>query len=385
MNCIKLLFLLQNIRKMKKLITLFIFAVIISAAKAQNDDNLIRTIEGKVINEITNEAVSYTNISIEDTFFGTASDENGYFELKIPEEMMTKQINFSAVGFKRKSFSVTSLLNRNYTIIKLKPQSYAIKDIDVEAKSKVLMRILRMASENIPYNFIGGPFNLTANYENEKIVDDTVSTYQNAEVIIYDKTGYRQPSKLNAFRMRKYEINKSEPDYRFSTGILNFDELLAMDWVRSASSILNPSLLKSFNLSMEEKPQTGNNTVWILSFSQPKPTLGGSDDFYATSFEGQITILQEDYSVKKIEGSVTSTKHNRQGKSLAVGNSNSDYYTDVSYDFEVSYSQLKPEIILLHKKYRHNGKKVEETSKLTIKQVEVTDVRKIADRDYFAE
>jgi len=365
--------------------TLYILLVIVSATKAQNNDNLIRTIEGKVINEITNEAVSYTNISIEDTFFGTASDEDGYFELKIPEEMMTKQINFSAVGFKRKSFSVTSLINRNYTIIKLKPQSYAIKDIDVEARSKVLMRILRMASENIPYNFIGGPFNLTATYENEKIVDDTVNTYQNAEVIIYDKTGYRQPSKLNAFRMRKYEINKSKPDYRFSTGILNFDELLAMDWVRSASSILNPSLLKSFNLSMEEKPLSGDNLVWILSFSQPKPTLAGSDDFYATSFEGQITILQEDYSVKKIEGYAKSTKHNRQGKSLAVGNSNSNYYTDVSYNFEVTYSQLKPEVILLHKKYRHNGKKVEETSKLTIKQVEVTNVKKIADRDYFAE
>ncbi len=370
---------------MQKLITLSILAVIISAAQAQKNDNLIRTIEGKVINEITNEAVSYTNISIEDTFFGTASDEDGYFELKIPEEMMTKQINFSAVGFERKSFSVTSLINRNYTIIKLKPQSYTIKDIDIAARSKVIIRILRMASENIPYNFIGGPLNLIANYENEKIIDDTVSTYQNAEVIIYDRIGYRQPSKLNAFRMRKYKINKSESDYRFSTGILNFDELLAMDWVRSASSILNPSLIKSFKLSMEERNLPGDNPAWILAFSQPDPTFAGSDDFYATSFEGQITILQDDYSVKKIEGSATSIKQNRQGKSLAVGNSNSDYYTDVSYNFEVTYSQLKPEVILLHKKYRHNGKKVEETSRLTIKQVEMTEVKKIADRDYFVE
>jgi hypothetical protein len=381
----KIIIFIKNISEMQKLITLSILAVIISAAQAQKNDNLIRTIEGKVINEITNEAVSYTNISIEDTFFGTASDEDGYFELKIPEEMMTKQINFSAVGFERKSFSVTSLINRNYTIIKLKPQSYTIKDIDIAARSKVIIRILRMASENIPYNFIGGPLNLIANYENEKIIDDTVSTYQNAEVIIYDRIGYRQPSKLNAFRMRKYKINKSESDYRFSTGILNFDELLAMDWVRSASSILNPSLIKSFKLSMEERNLPGDNPAWILAFSQPDPTFAGSDDFYATSFEGQITILQDDYSVKKIEGSATSIKQNRQGKSLAVGNSNSDYYTDVSYNFEVTYSQLKPEVILLHKKYRHNGKKVEETSRLTIKQVEMTEVKKIADRDYFVE
>jgi hypothetical protein len=364
---------------------LYIIILTALSAGAQNDNNALNKIEGKVVNEITNEAVAYTNISIEDTFFGTASDEEGSFELKIPGEMISKRINFSAVGFERKSFPVTSLLNRNYIIIKLKPQSYTIKDINIEARSKVLMRILRMASGNIPYNYIGGPFNLIANYENEKITDDTLRTYESAKVVIFDETGYADPSRLNAFQMRKYEITKPEPDYRFSSGIINFDELLALDWVRAATSVLDPSIIRTFKLSMEEESLINGDSAWIISFSQPDPTLSGSDDFYATSFEGQITILKDDYSVKKIEGTAKSTKHNRQGKSLAVGSSDTTHYTGVEYDFLVTYSELKPDLLFMHKKYNYGSKHIEETASLKITKVEMTDIKRIASRDYFVE
>ena len=369
---------------MLKILTFLLPLVMVFAINTRADDNVIQTVQGKVVNEVTNEAVAFTNISIEGTFYGTASDEDGYFELKIPQELTSGQLHFSAVGYKRSTFPVTSLINRNYTIIKLEPQSYNIEDVDIAARSKVLMRILRMASENIPYNFLGGPFNLLSKYENKKITDDTITVSQSAEVVICDKSGYKNPSKLNAFRMRKYKITKPEPDYRFSESVINFDELLELDWVRSASSVLNPSILAGFKLSSTEKATFDNNQVWIISFSQSKPDLAGSGDYYASSFKGEITILKEDYSVKKFSGSVTAPQQNRQGRSLATGSSSADHYSDVSYDFEVTYSKLKPEIISLHKKYTYKGKKVKETSRLTIEKVEMSDPEKISTRDYFA-
>ena len=90
-----------------------------------------------------------------------------------------------------------------------------------------------MAYENIPYNFIGGPVNMVAEYVNDRILDDTIRSEQSAQILIFDKTGYKKPSVLNEFRMRKYEVKKDEPDYRFSSGIMNLDELLRLDWVRS--------------------------------------------------------------------------------------------------------------------------------------------------------
>jgi hypothetical protein len=368
---------------MKKLLLIITIVTLVLSVQAQNESQIIQTIKGKVVNEATNETVSYTNISIEGTFYGTASDQKGEFELKIPEEMAEGQIQFSAVGFKNEKHPVQTLFNREYNIVKLEPTSYDIENVDVAARSRVLERILRMASENTPYNFIGGPFNLECTYENQKIIDDTTEVLQKAQVLIYDKTGYIQPSKLNAFRMRKYEITQEEPAYTFSSGILNLDELLGMDWIRSASSVLNPSLLYQFDLKLEEETEVDGNPVWVISFKQDEPTFAGSGDFHATSFSGQITVITEDYSVIKIEGAVKSEKHNRQGKSLAVGSSNSNYYQDVTYNFSVTYSQLKPDVIMLNKKYRYNGRQVEEKTTLTIHRVQKADVKVVNSRDYF--
>ena len=382
MNCIVLL-LLVKIFKMKKL---FLLVTIISlgfSLQAQDGSQIIQTIKGKVVDEATNESVSFTNISIEGTFYGTASNEEGEFELKIPEEMAGGQVLFSAVGYKNEKFPVDTYFDREYNIVKLEPTSYDIDDVDIAARSRVLERILRMASENTPYNFIGGPFNLECSYENLKTIDDTTEVVQMAEVLIYDKAGYVEPSKLNAFRMRKYEITPAEPAYTFSSGILNFDELISMDWVRTGSSVLNPALLYQFDLKQEAEVEVDGKPAWVISFSQDEPTFAGSGDFHASSFSGQITVLKEDYSVKKIEGSVQSSKHNRQGKSLAVGNSNSNYYKNVSYNFSVTYSQLKPDVIMLNKKYDYKGRQVAEKTTLTINRVQMADVKVVDSRDYF--
>jgi hypothetical protein len=368
----------------KNIILLFSLLLAGILSQAQNPGGVIHTIKGRVLDQATNEPVAFTNISISDTFYGTASDENGNFELKIPGEMTSSQIQFSAVGYKKVDFSATTLINRDYSIIKLEPQSYEIENVDVEARSKVLITILRMASENTPYNFIGGPVNMLAEYVNEKIVDDTVKVEQQAEILIYDKTGYKNPTVLNEFRMRKYEIKKEEPDYRFSSGIMNLDELLGLDWVRSSSSVLNPSLA-GFTLFVEDEPVIEGKSAWVIAFLQADPDIAGSGDFHATSFSGKITILKDDYAVIKIEGRAESPKHNRQGKFLAVGASNSDYLSNVSYDFLVTYKGLKPEQIILNKNYIYGGKKVNENSRLTIKQVQVTEIQEIATRDYFAD
>ncbi len=371
---------------MKKILLILIAsAFYVSGVQAQNGSGIIETIEGKVINQATNETIPFTNISIEGTLHGTASDEEGHFELKIPEEMENDQIQFSAVGYKTKKFPVERLFSREYSIIKLEPTTYDIEDVDIAARSKVLIRILRMASENTPYNYISGPFNLRCSYENQKTLNDTTKVSRKADILVYDKTGYSTPSKRDAFRNRKYEISNTEPDYRFSSAILNLDEILDMDWVRGASSVLNPALPEHFELKLEEETEVNGRPAWVIAFSQSSPTLPGSRDYHATAFEGKITIIKEDYTVLKIEGSGRSSKHHRQGKFLAVGPSNSNYHENVSYNFQMVYSELKPDIFEMNKTYSSNGEQISEYTRLIVKQVHITDVKELATRDYFAD
>ncbi|MCG6188703.1 carboxypeptidase-like regulatory domain-containing protein [Maribellus maritimus] len=372
---------------MKKIIIIVTLFFSTWVASAQNGSKIIETIKGKVINVATNEPVAYTNIGLEGTLYGTASNADGDFELKIPEELASKNIYFSAVGFKNKTFPVTELYGKEYSVIKLESQSYDIGNIDVAAQSKVLIRILRMAAENTPYNFIGGPYNLICSYENNKTTNDTTQTNQKASVTIYDKSGYTNPSKLDAFQSVKYVVKKDseyETDYRFSTGTNNIGELLDFDWVRSGSSVLNPDLLADFRLTLEDEPVVNGDECWTIAFKQTVPTLAGSGDFYATFFEGKITIEKEDYSVKKIEGTIRSKQNSLQGRSLAVTNSSLKVKKDVSYQYTVSYANLKPELIQVEKKYKMDGSKIQEQISLKVNQVQTTNVTALQNRDYFS-
>lgn len=368
-----------------KTLSIVVFALFLSTfIMAQQPGAVVKTIKGKVINASTNEPVSYTNIGLEGTYFGTASDGEGNFELKIPEELISKNIFFSAVGFTNNQFPVKNLFAKEFNVVKIEPQSYGIDKIDIAAQNRVLIRILRMAKENIPYNFIQGPHNLIGEYRNEKTVNNKIRK-QNAEVLIYDQNGYSQPSKIDAFQSRKYSIQKekSEEDYQFSTGTTNMDELLELDWVRSASSVLNPILISGFQLSLESEPVINGKECWQIFFKQNKPTLPGSGDFYASSFEGKITIIKEDYSIQKIEGQVQSPKNNRQGKSLAIGNTNTNYFKNVAYNFSIQYENLNPKLITLNKTYTNKNEKVSESSTLKITQVKATGLTTLNSRDYF--
>ncbi|MCF6332883.1 MAG: carboxypeptidase-like regulatory domain-containing protein [Draconibacterium sp.] len=364
------------------LLTLILGMNIISVA--QQAGKIAQTIKGKVINATTNEPISYTNIGLEGTFFGTASDGEGNFELKIPQELVSKNIFFSAVGFKNKQFPVKSLFDKEFNVVKMEAQSYEIKDIDIAAQNRVLIRILRMASENIPYNFIQGPYNLIGEYNTEKTANNA-TVKQNAEVLIYDRNGYANPSKKDAFQSLKYSIKKEkwDEDYRFVTGFTNLDELLELDWARSASSVLNPALANGFQLKLDSEPNIDGKYYWVISFKQKQPTFAGSGDFYATSFDGKITINKEDYSILKIEGKVESPKNNRQGRSLAIGRTNKNYFENVSYNFSIYYETLKPAKIELNKSYSSNGEKIQESSTLEITRVKATNLTQLDSRQYF--
>ncbi|WP_297087148.1 carboxypeptidase-like regulatory domain-containing protein [uncultured Draconibacterium sp.] len=370
---------------MKKAI-IFVFTVLlILSAQAQNGSKVAHVIKGKVVDATSNRPVSYTNIGLEGTFFGTASDADGNFELKIPEEMVEKAIYFSAVGFKNKQFPVKQLFEKEFVVVKLESQSYGVEKVDVAAQNMVLIRILRMASENIKYNFGSGPFNMHFAYSVEKTINGEVQNPQLASVLLFDETGYASPSALDAFKSRNYKITKeqSPDDYRFATAQLNLDDLLALDWVRSAAGVLNPSLLNAYQLSLDSQPVIDGKEYWVIAFSPRKPSVITTGDYYASTFKGKISINKEDYSILKIEGQVVAPRNNRQGRALAIGQNVTEFFTDVLYTYVVDYQDLLLKRVSLDKNYLLKGEQISEQSVLEMNRAHTNNLTQIENRNYF--
>ena len=350
---------------------------------AQSGSKVVQVIKGKVVDTSGSQPISYTNIGLEGTLFGTASDAEGNFELKIPEDLASKNIYFSAVGYQNRQFPVTELFNKDFSVIKLVPQSYDVGAVDVEAQNMVLIRILRMASEDIRYNYGDGPFNLHLSYSKETTVNDTINTKTNAQVLVYDKTGYSNPSPLNAYQSRKYRVDSEESDYTFSSNLLKIDELLDLDWARSSACVLNPALLSDYRLTLQAQPTIDGKECWLIGFKQVLPTPEGSGDYYATAFEGTVTVRKEDYTVYNITAKVKAAKNNRQDRSLAVADSNSDYLKDLSYDFSVDYRDLLLNQITLNKSYSYKGNSYSEKTLLKLTRAHANNLVVLNSRDYF--
>ena len=368
---------------MRSLIGLF-FSLIITSVVAQENIS-VKIITGKVIDSSSKDPVAYTNIGLEGTFFGTASDSEGNFVLKVPGEFQDKQIFFSAVGYKNRVFPVADLFGKDFNLIQLEGQTYSIEDIDINAESKVLVRILRTASENVSKNFMTQPATLICTYENEKKKDSLILS-RKATIRIDDQTGYGYPSITDAYKKRNYQfltVQKNFESYSLWDGSTNMDEILGLDFARSLSSVLNPGILSTFRLSREGETVLNKGAVWVIGFSQLSPTLSGTGDFYASSFNGKIYINKNNYGVQKIEAWVQAPRQNIIGRGLAIGHNTKRYYTDVAYDFSVTYNSKGVEFISLNKNYKERGIQVKEHTQLIVNEIKPIAEKPVTSRDYF--
>jgi hypothetical protein len=298
----------------------------------------VQALKGRVVDSATQAGVAYTNIGVEGTYYGTASDGQGFFELKIPDEYKNNKLFFSAVGYQTQMLYIPDLLKKDFLKIALAEQTYSIEDVDIAAHSRVLFRVIKTASQNVPDNFHQGPLGVKFYYEEVmQAENDTTEQKREAVVELYDESGYQSPSITDAFNKRHYqfsEVQKNFDSYSIPTGKTGFDELIEMDIARLSNGIFDEKLLNNFDLKLENISQFNGDSVWIISYKTSKTDLAHTGDYYATKYDGQIYISQNNYEILRNECVVEAIRNNPHNRSLAT---KSQDQSQVSYHFTAVY------------------------------------------------
>jgi len=294
---------------------LFILTICLSlSALAQT-----RMLKGRIVDAGDQSGIAYTNIGIEGTYYGTASDADGYFELKISDELAGKMLLVSAVGYENQQISVNELLLKDFARIALTEQTYSIEGIDVAAQSRVLFRIIRTASERVPQNYHTGPVGLTFHFLEKTTQGDSAKNIREAIVEMTDAEGYSSPSVQNAYNSRNYrfvQVNKNFDSYSFPDGHTGFDELLEQDLARLSNTIFQEELINDYDLHLENISAYQGDSVWIISYHAIKQDLAHTGDYYATNMNGKLYIQKSDYALVRHECMIEATKNNPQNRSL---------------------------------------------------------------------
>lgn len=315
----------------KYFISILLFFVAASSLVAQE------VIKGRVVDASNGEPVEFANLGVIDSFTGNASDEAGFFELKIPEDLLDKKIRVSAVGYQTEEYEIRKLLDEKELTFEMVPVIYNIKEVSVEAPSRVLYGMLKMAIRQRQQNYINDAYSADVRYR-EKRGDRT----KILQLAYTDDSGYSERTREDAFVSRNYKITEGERNYEqspFADGLIRVEELLGFDMLRNPGNVLDTVFLDKFRVFEKEKYVEEGKHIIVIGFECKSPQYAYSGDTRIEEMKGEVHLVQNDMSILQSIVSYQSGGWLRHGRSfMATDEMISENTKGIRYTVETEYT-----------------------------------------------
>ncbi len=345
------------------------------------------TIKGRITETNTSNGVSYTNIGVEGTYLGCATDEKGYFSLDVPQNYLEKKVMVSAIGYTNKTFVLKELTKQDFVRISLNKEIYSVDAVDIIGQSMVAFRVVNDAIKSTGRNYHNKALGLDYHFVERTTASDSTERVREAIVELTDNTAYATPSIENAFAGRNYrfvQVNKNFKVQSFPEALSNFDELIGFDVVRMGNTIFDIDLTRDYDLKVDDIAPYENDSVWIISYRKNEPGVLYSYDYYANSIEGKLYILKSNNALVRHELHVVADKNSLNGRHLYTQNKNQQ---KVDYQVLCMYKQYNGKYLLSYlseeKHYTDElGKRQTQKSKMSLLKLK-ENAKQLTSRSYF--
>lgn len=369
----------------KGVIILFIMMGFFLVAKAQEDGKMVLT--GTVVDSQTNEPVAFANLGLLGTVAGVASDMDGNFELRIPDKYAIHVVRVSAVGYASVEYKAYELRDKPGMVIKLRPVSYGIGEVDVYGQLLVYKKMLSNVVSHIHDNYISKPYNyegyfkyVTDGPEGEKMKEATVT--------VYDAKGYDRTDPETTFKEVNYkfnEVRRSTPQISVFDGLTCLDDILTADVVRNTRNVLDIVNSRDYKLKSKGRMLYEGDSVQVISYTLEKPSLSTTGTSSVTAYSGEIYINLRDFAVLKNVVNISSRDFNSLGRQLvAIGEKSK---ADVTTQIVTTYKKLKSVYFLsgvtINYSYEEEGEEVRGDMEFVTTRVNMDAPEAIEGRTYY--
>lgn len=252
-------------------------------------------LQGKIVDLENRTPVSFSNISISNSSVGTASNENGEFQLKLPAVSEEKLV-VSSIGYYNASLSIDSLIKHSneQIIIKLRPFTQYLGEVVVSEKRLRPDELLKEAIAAIPENYSQEPFNLEF-YSRTLVRDTSAIAYKLETILLMYRKGYTAKAANWSKIVQKREHGNSplppERDKKtkkeYFPFVPGFDIFLA-DRIGAGNeggyTVFNPNMFDKMSFHYAGLSVFDQDTVARIEYSRRKKDLQkepGEDEKYA--------------------------------------------------------------------------------------------------------
>lgn len=324
---------MRNLKiQIRTILPIILFTILVQDVAYSQD---IFKIKGEIIDEKTNKAIPFANISVCNYSIGLASNEYGEFIFKIPYSLKDQNLCINVIGYNTFSQKISSFPENTYHTIKLEPKIYDIAEISIKEKRKREFRnpkkIVKLALENIKNNYPFEPFNLQGYYrEYLKHGTDNYLNMLEGAVIIRDK-GFNSNAFPYKARMLQIRYNKDfEIEKDFQRAYNNTEKenikympyhnispfggnelsiLFAHDAIRRYNEVaysyvyqLNENFIPNHYFNLDSIIYRENIPIYCISFFYSNNDVYENEEYVQKlDIRGKIMIRSNTYAIERLE------------------------------------------------------------------------------------
>lgn len=241
-----------------------VFVIIIIIFSLNNPINS-KVIRGKVIDNDTQLSIAFSNISINGYSYGTISNEQGGFSLKIPDRYMSGKLVISFVGYTTKEYNIADI--NEYLSVYLEPVATQIQEVRINPDSTIYT-FLKKIYKKIPDNYPTEPTLLTGFYR-ETVTKPAGDFLYLAEAITGTyKTSYKnnEVGQVEIIKSRKNISSQKDSvmgAFKYYGGVYTSHY---SDIVHERYDFIKPSGFSKYGYEFLGESQFNNDPVYVFEF-----------------------------------------------------------------------------------------------------------------------
>ncbi|WP_026999418.1 carboxypeptidase-like regulatory domain-containing protein [Eisenibacter elegans] len=284
-------------------------------------------LQGTVRDAQTKEAIPYASIYIKGSNIGTASNSEGFFVFKVPEDLQSGILVVSYIGHESFQIPLRAVQKPEAMEILLQESATTLKEVSISAASAA--QIVAKASERIPLNYPLSNTLYTGFYRESNLHHQKDSPeryfYVIEAVIKHNKPSYKSPLPAGDIKIEKVRKEQFVGDStKFSKWAAGAFTPIRFDAVKKRFDFLRPSTLSRYTYTLEDYTTYQDREVYQISF---QPAQKSAD------YEGTMYIDTESYAIVKVDYQYSPEGLRRENQSRN--------YTDLlQRRFRVNYQAL---------------------------------------------
>jgi len=229
------------------------------------EEGTYKEIKGKVFDAKSGDELVFANVAVEGTNIATVTNSEGSFTLKIPNDMLNKNVEVSYIGYQQKSVPIASLKDEKNKI-KLDVLTVSLDAITVFPKDPKLL--IESVLSHRKENYSQDENLMTAFYRETIRKRRAYASLSEAVVEVY-KQGYVN-QKEDAVKLLK---GRKSADYnKLDTLLFKLQggpySTLMLDIMKSPYMILSYDMLNQYDFEIANITRQDDRTLYVLNFKQ---------------------------------------------------------------------------------------------------------------------